>query len=239
MADTDTGPADHDTPKPTGGAAALPADTPPRMLFRAPRDAAHTPKYVDATATFGAAAAALPVGGLVMGSLTMFEAMAALELMDPKMDCPDRADPPDVEALLAAGDIDFAPPIAQLGPFLDRLVVHEVGWSQGYAFAETLLTCFYFHPPVTAALKAKAAEAAAPATTKALYAAVLSLIKTCEVQRQIIIRADIYEEEDFSPQSLGRSAAADVDSAGLVGMVNEACDALAAECGAANALRSV
>ncbi|RHY38757.1 hypothetical protein DYB38_004893, partial [Aphanomyces astaci] len=137
-----------------------------------------------------------------------FESMSALELMDPKMDSGMLA--PDEVILTVAERLEkgLVPltftSAADLLATLDRMEQCEAAWRNGQPMAQSLLTCLYFHPCVSSALvnagPLAASSVSVSDTLGCILNAYLSLaLKSVTVQRYAIHRADIYEEEDFSP----------------------------------------
>lgn len=81
------------------------------------------------------------VGQLVhLQSFTLFDAMSAIEIMDPRMDTgmaiEETFEKFDIEKRLSCEDA--------LG-IMDRLVVREMAWISGHSLAQTVYTCIYFH----------------------------------------------------------------------------------------------
>ncbi|OQS00218.1 hypothetical protein THRCLA_06130, partial [Thraustotheca clavata] len=88
---------------------------------------------------------------------------------------------------------------------IDRIEQCEYAWRNGQAMEQSLLTCLYMHPIVSNAILELDVDQMTMAVGKSkedsllcIFRAYLLLtIKACSVQRNAIIRADIYEEEDF------------------------------------------
>ncbi|CAK4080744.1 unnamed protein product [Aphanomyces euteiches] len=166
--------------------------------------------WEDVTPVFKSATEALSLGQLVhVAGFSYFDSMSALELMDPKMDsgmlAPDQAILT-VEERLERGTIPLTFSSAgDLVATLDRIEQCEVAWRNGQPMAQSLLTCLYFHPCVTEALLS--APPTSLGTTKSdtlgiVFRAYLCLaLKSIMIQRFAILRADVYEEEDFAPLS--------------------------------------
>lgn len=81
------------------------------------------------------------VGQLVhLQSFTLFDAMSAIEIMDPRMDTGMA-----IEHTFESFDIEKrTSPEDTLG-IMDRLVVREMAWISGHSLAQTVYTCIYFH----------------------------------------------------------------------------------------------
>lgn len=153
----------------------------------------------------------------------LFDSMSALELMDPKMDAGmmvNGAPPKSIAARLAANEVvlEFKSARDVLAT-VDELFRCEAGWLNGLPLAQTLLSSVYLHKPSIHALVGKLAPlndlVYNPASTRDVLASVgksasetlllvlaavcLALMKTGNLVRDAVLRADIYEEEDFSP----------------------------------------
>lgn len=158
----------------------------------------------------------------------LHDAMAALELMDRKMDCCE------IPVSLAKGEVsssieneDMVPP-RPLPTGLDD-VVAPLPWKDltmqdasliavealtrlesmlsGASVAESVYSCLYTHNAVLLDMKSRieksSEEGESTPAQRAVYALALSLVAISKIVRDIILRADIYEEEDFSIQSYG------------------------------------
>jgi Arc/MetJ-type ribon-helix-helix transcriptional regulator len=163
----------------------------------------------------------------------LFEAMSALELMEPKMDRDLKAQH-SITDLLKSGalpttDAAFGDE-SVLCDVLDGIVTCEVAWHDGGSMPETLYTCLYLHPAAYGQLLKELQQgpavrsalekvlkvemdstAAAAAITVPegcelmllLTAYVLATLRCCCIARDVVLLADIYEEEDFTSNSFG------------------------------------
>ncbi|KAM7199598.1 N-alpha-acetyltransferase 35, NatC auxiliary subunit [Rhypophila sp. PSN 637] len=172
----------------------------------------------DITSKFTAATAALKPGELVKdGFFTLFEAVGALEIMDPKMD----------SGCLAPGesldeDYDVTRPLqpAEVVGIIDQLLCLEMAWHLGYPLSQTLLTNVYIEamlmPAPTNLREAhfirNHAEGARPDPMfTVLRAYCLGLLKSCWYVNQRIKREHYYEEEDFVTNTYHRSLLDNID----------------------------
>lgn len=172
----------------------------------------------------GSAAKELKVGQLVHAEdFNLFDSMSALELMDPKMDSGmlvNGQPPQSIASRLEAGAItlEFSSTRDVLAT-IDELFRCEAGWLNGLPLAQTLLSCMYLHKEAVRALVEKlvpldgslnsldiasavrdnAATSAKGTLHLVMCAVCVSLMKTGNQIREAVLRADIYEEEDFSP----------------------------------------
>lgn len=72
-------------------------------------------------------------------SFTLFEAMSAIEIMDPRMDTGvivSEQEPFDISRRMSAEEtLDV----------MDNLVTREIAWLAGHSLSQTVYTCIYFH----------------------------------------------------------------------------------------------
>ncbi|KAK1947405.1 N-alpha-acetyltransferase 35 [Phytophthora citrophthora] len=191
-------------------------------LQRSPFDA----EWRDVTQLMSAAAKELKVGQLVHeDDFKLFDSMSALELMDPKMDSGmlvNGVPPLSISSRLESGSVplEFSSARDVLAT-LDELFCCETGWLNGLPLAQSLLTSVYMHrDPLNAlfgqlvtplesllaeatdvreVLKENVGSSAKDSLLLVLCAVVLATLKTDDLVRDAALRADIYEEEDFSP----------------------------------------
>ncbi|KAL7687203.1 putative alpha-acetyltransferase 35, NatC auxiliary subunit [Plasmopara halstedii] len=184
------------------------------------------PEWKDVTQLMSAAAKEFKVGQLIHeGDFNLFESMSALELMDPKMDSGMSVNgipPQSISARLASGSVQLNFSSARdVLATLDRLFCCEAGWLNGLPLAQSLLTSIYMHrEPLNALctqlvtssnslmlmdvdvrllLKERLRNTAKDSLLLVMVAVTLATLKTANLVREATLRADIYEEEDFSP----------------------------------------
>ncbi|CAH0515497.1 unnamed protein product [Peronospora belbahrii] len=183
-------------------------------------------KWQDITQLMSAAAKELKVGQLMHeNDFKLFDSMSALELMDPKMDSGmlvNGAPPQSIAARLESGSVtlEFLSARNVLAT-LDKLFCCEIGWLNGLPLAQSLLTSVYLHrDPLNALLaqlvtpleslvahdadvrkilKENVGNAAKDSLLLVMCTVLLATLKTADLIRDAVLRADIYEEEDFSP----------------------------------------
>ncbi|KAG7388913.1 N-alpha-acetyltransferase 35 NatC auxiliary subunit [Phytophthora pseudosyringae] len=191
-------------------------------LQRSPFDA----EWRDVTQLMSAAAKELKVGQLIHeDDFKLFDSMSALELMDPKMDSGmliNGVPPPSISTRLESGSVplEFSSARDVLAT-LDELFCCETGWLNGLPLAQSLLTSVYMHrDPLNAlfarlvtpleslvaadvdvreVLKDSVGNSAKDSLLLVMCAVILATLKTADLVRDAALRADIYEEEDFSP----------------------------------------
>ncbi|KAJ1456905.1 Mak10 subunit, NatC N-terminal acetyltransferase-domain-containing protein [Pelagophyceae sp. CCMP2097] len=167
-------------------------------------DYAEGEAWVDVTQLCVDAAKAFDIDELLSApTFSLFDSMSALELMDPKMDAAGCEPARTIAELVAEG---VAPSrgltLARALGVAERLLAREVAWADGGAVAETVMTCLYCHDSVFAGV----AAGAATAPCAALAAVVTCTVQMVDVARRVVLRADIYEEEDFCPSTFGLAA---------------------------------
>ena len=165
------------------------------------------PEWVDITEDVASAAGGFAIDELLSApTFSLFESMSACELMDPKMDAlGNEAPQPSVVERLRRGSIPLRLTVGAAVRVLDRLLALEVAWFGGASLHESVQTCFFARDePFAAALEVCGAGPegdGAVAGTLAVVAAVACSLWVVEASRVAIVRADIYEEEDFCAAS--------------------------------------
>ncbi|KAI8127014.1 putative N-alpha-acetyltransferase, 35 NatC auxiliary subunit [Lucilia cuprina] len=164
-----------------------------RMMRTNNEDASEYPKYgwVDITQSFKSACSELNLGELAQDMLFgLFEAMSAIEMMDPKMDVgmgynKNDATPHTFESAVEAGVLKLNNLTnEELIGIFDALFTCIVSWLEGNSMDQVLFTCFYLHAPAKIEDK----------SLKAFCHAVRHLIIHI---KNIIISSNVNEEEDF------------------------------------------
>ncbi|TID20099.1 Mak10-domain-containing protein [Venturia nashicola] len=195
--------------------ANVPSDGPDRVPYRIEGNL----KVFDITEQVQLAAKALPVGTLVKDEhFTLFEAVGALEIGDPKMDC----------GFLAPGEklVDDYDIFRELLPtevlgIMDQLICCEMAWHRGHPLAQTIFTSHYIDTLLN--LEAKSIMAArfsnnrgetrgGPLLHLVLRAYCIGLIKCCDFAIDEYTKStqgcgtqvNLYEDEDFSAHTYGR-----------------------------------
>eukprot|EP01125_Pyxidicula_operculata_P013783 TRINITY_DN4571_c0_g1_i4.p1 TRINITY_DN4571_c0_g1~~TRINITY_DN4571_c0_g1_i4.p1 ORF type:complete len:555 (-),score=130.70 TRINITY_DN4571_c0_g1_i4:632-2296(-) len=123
-------------------------------------------------------------------SYSLYEAMSALELMDPKMDMAMVTNIENVHTLDEAYDMKLIDKSSTLSPsdiigVMDKLIQCEIMWYTGNTLSQTLMTCLYLHNPEV--------------MLDDLYLKpfIYALFRRAAEIRNMIMAADTYEEEDF------------------------------------------
>jgi hypothetical protein len=131
------------------------------------------------------------VGQMVASpKFNLLSAMSALEIMDPKMDAGMVTDSVTLEELLGTDHMPSDLTAEQIISLVDNMLTEEMRWLSGHSLAQTVFTCLYLHDLTRIS----------DYRYRAIAAAVL---KSCAIVRNMVVRADFYEEEDFVPQTFG------------------------------------
>ncbi|KAL6867968.1 Mak10 subunit, NatC N-terminal acetyltransferase domain-containing protein [Trichoderma novae-zelandiae] len=193
---------------------------------------------VDITAKFSDAVKTLEPGAIVKdGFFTLFDSVAALEIMDPKMD-----------SGCAAAEAEVEPPYDVSRPLLpeevlgiiDQLLCHEMSWHLGYPLSQTLFTSFYIE-----ALSMPDPRSIQEATfirggdhdpneqlmLQVLRAYCLGMLKSCDYVNERIKSEHYYEEEDFVTNTYNRRLLASLPTSAIQDVLLEAMAALKSQRG--------
>ncbi|ELW72920.1 N-alpha-acetyltransferase 35, NatC auxiliary subunit [Tupaia chinensis] len=146
--------------------------------------------WVDITQDFEEACRELKLGELLHDKLFgLFEAMSAIEMMDPKMDA------------------------GMIGNQVNRKVLNfeqaiKITWLEGHSLAQTVFTCLYIHNPDFI-------------EDPAMKAFALGILKICDIAREKVNKAAVFEEEDFQSMTYGFKMANSVTDLRVTGMLKD------------------
>ncbi|OWR50381.1 MAK10 protein [Danaus plexippus plexippus] len=154
--------------------------------------------WVDITSDFFKYIQDLQLGELLHDGhlFGLFEAMSAIEMMDPKMDtgmlC-NRGNPKPInfQQAVACGKlkIDNLEPSEIIG-IIDATMACIVSWLEGHSLAQTVFTNLYLHQPHSI-------------INKTLKAYCIAVYKLLDCIKDCINKAQVFEEEDFLPMGYG------------------------------------
>ncbi|KAJ1557658.1 N-alpha-acetyltransferase 35 NatC auxiliary subunit, partial [Nowakowskiella sp. JEL0078] len=132
----------------------------------------------------------LNVGDLVLSpSFSLFDSMSAIEIMEKKMDT--GMSLPKSKNKLSIADLSSKTYLAsELIGIIDEIQALELTWLNGHLLSQTIFTCIYFHKP---------SEIQNPI----LRFYVLAVLKCTHLSRKEIMRASVFEDEDFCPDTFG------------------------------------
>ncbi|KAK0386522.1 hypothetical protein NLU13_6357 [Sarocladium strictum] len=187
-------------------------ETPP-----APRMDAEGIIAQDVTAKFSEAVKTLAPGELVKDPFfTLFESVAALEIMDPKMDsgCVDAG-----EEFEETYDVSRSLRPEEVIGIIDELICHEMSWHMGYPLSQTVLTSVYVEAlsmpdprniQEAAFIRGDSDVSETPPMSQILRAYCLGMLKGCLYVNERIRGEHFYEEEDFVTNTYNRTLLASV-----------------------------
>jgi hypothetical protein len=172
-------------------------------------------KWFEITSEFQGAVTDLDMGELLHDNLFgLFEAMSAIEMMDPKMDagmiCNRGARKAKTlsqtleEGILKLDDFRYDEMIG----IIDTTLACIVSWLEGHSLAQTVFTNLYLHKPYSIEDR----------TVKAFC---LIVYKLLEIIKDFVHKAMVYEEEDFQPMQYGYHLNPDISEQRIIGMLRE------------------
>uniref|UniRef100_A0A4W6GBC1 N-alpha-acetyltransferase 35, NatC auxiliary subunit n=1 Tax=Lates calcarifer TaxID=8187 RepID=A0A4W6GBC1_LATCA len=176
--------------------------------------------WVDITHEFKGACKELNLGELLHDKLFgLFEAMSAIEMMDPKMDAGMIGNQVNRKVLnfeqaIKEGAIkvkDLSLP--ELIGIIDTCFCCLITWLEGHSLAQTVFTCLYVHNPDLI-------------EEPALKAFALGILKVCDIAREKVNKAAVFEEEDFQAMTYGFKMANNVTDLRVTGMLKDVEDEL-------------
>ncbi|KAI8927680.1 Mak10 subunit, NatC N-terminal acetyltransferase-domain-containing protein [Entophlyctis helioformis] len=122
---------------------------------------------------------------LIANHFTLQDAVQAISIMDPRMDTGVNVPNADRGHLAVAGIADKTEwSLAEITAICDQLIAREMSWLSGQLVAQTVFTCIYMHdiPMVSSTI---------------LRTFMQALIRHMALARAIIMKEQIYFEEDF------------------------------------------
>ncbi|RLW05148.1 hypothetical protein DV515_00005337 [Chloebia gouldiae] len=171
--------------------------------------------WIDITQDFEEACKELKLGELLHDKLFgLFEAMSAIEMMDPKMDAGMIGNQVNRKVLnfeqaIKDGTIkikDLTSP--ELVGIMDTCFCCLITWLEGHSLAQTVFTCLYIHNPDFI-------------EDPAMKAFALGILKICDIAREKVNKAAVFEEEDFQSMTYGFKMANSVTDLRVTGMLKD------------------
>ncbi|XP_054724414.1 N-alpha-acetyltransferase 35, NatC auxiliary subunit-like [Uloborus diversus] len=174
-----------------------------------------TLNWVDVTEEFFKATEELQLGELLHDDMFgLFEAMSAIEMMDPKMDAGMMCNRGSKKVLnfdqaLKAGKLKIRDLTVneQIG-IIDATLACLVTWLEGHSLAQTVFTNLYLQKPHQV-------------EDKIIHAFSIHTLKLLDVIREFVNKAAVFEEEDFQPVVYGYKLANDVTEGKATAMMKE------------------
>lgn len=171
--------------------------------------------WKDITAEFDEAASYLKLGELLHDSIFgLFEAMSAIEMMDPKMDAGMMCNQSGHKVLnlqqsIEAGRVKTKEITNnELIGIMDTTFACLATWMEGHSLAQTVFTNLYAHNPELI-------------DDRCLRAFSLVILKMVDSIKDKVMRAGVFEEEDFQSMTYGFKLAHNVTELRVVGMLKE------------------
>ncbi|EXJ93337.1 hypothetical protein A1O1_01729 [Capronia coronata CBS 617.96] len=166
----------------------------------------------DITRQFRDAASRLQPGRLIKDEhFTLFEAVSALEIGDPKMDSGVLGSDHDLEGDL---DISTSASAEETIWLMDELMCREVAWHMGYPLSQTLFTSVHLErllwpePKQLSEARFDRVESSKPRPPSLIsdifQPFCIGLVKCCDLVLSTITNTHYYEEEDFATQIYNR-----------------------------------
>ncbi|XP_029035765.1 N-alpha-acetyltransferase 35, NatC auxiliary subunit [Osmia bicornis bicornis] len=174
-----------------------------------------TYNWVDITHEFFEAITELELGELLHDELFgLFEAMSAIEMMDPKMDagmlCNRGNNKPCTFAQAVdsgALKLDNLTPSEIIG-IIDSTYACIVSWLEGHSLAQTVFINLYLHQP-------------SQIVDKSLKTFCYAVYKIIEIIKDCINKALVFEEEDFQSVTYGYKLQQDITEQKTISMLRE------------------
>ncbi|KFM79599.1 N-alpha-acetyltransferase 35, NatC auxiliary subunit, partial [Stegodyphus mimosarum] len=171
--------------------------------------------WVDVTQEFFKATEELQLGELLHDDMFgLFEAMSAIEMMDPKMDAGMMCNRGSKKVLnfdqaLKAGKLKIKDLTVeeQIG-IIDATLACLVTWLEGHSLAQTVFTNLYLQKPHLV-------------EDKIIGAFSIHSLKLLDAIREFINKAGVFEEEDFQPVMYGYKLANEVPEGKATAMMKE------------------
>ncbi|KAG8228326.1 hypothetical protein J437_LFUL009371 [Ladona fulva] len=171
--------------------------------------------WVEVTDDFFQCIKELELGELLHDEMFgLFEAMSAIEMMDPKMDAGMLCNRGNKKALsfdqaVQAGTLklDDLTIEEQIG-IIDSTLACVVSWLEGHSLAQTVFTNLYLHKPYQI-------------EDRPIKAFSICILKIVDIFKDFVNRAMVFEEEDFQPMAYGYHLVPDVSESRAIGMLKE------------------
>ncbi|XP_067425126.1 N-alpha-acetyltransferase 35, NatC auxiliary subunit isoform X2 [Emydura macquarii macquarii] len=171
--------------------------------------------WIDITRDFEEACRELKLGELLHDKLFgLFEAMSAIEMMDPKMDAGMIGNQVNRKVLnfeqaIKDGTIKIKDlSLPELIGIMDTCFCCLITWLEGHSLAQTVFTCLYIHNPDFI-------------EDPAMKAFALGILKICDIAREKVNKAAVFEEEDFQSMTYGFKMANSVTDLRVTGMLKD------------------
>ncbi|XP_064460377.1 N-alpha-acetyltransferase 35, NatC auxiliary subunit-like [Ornithodoros turicata] len=177
--------------------------------------------WKNVTSEFKDATKELKLGELLHDDMfTLFEAMSAIEMMDPKMDAGMMCNFGNKKVLnfdqaLSARELKVADLTnEEIIGIIDSTLACLVTWLEGHSLVQTVFTNLYLHKPHMI-------------EDKVMKAFSICTLKVVDIVKNFVNRAAVFEEEDFQPLLYGYKLDCDITDVRATGMMKEVEEELA------------
>ncbi|OLP85504.1 N-alpha-acetyltransferase 35, NatC auxiliary subunit [Symbiodinium microadriaticum] len=182
-------------------------------------------EWVDITTLCDLAVNGMNVGEMVESStFRLYDAMSAIEIMDPKMDTGFRSNEDmSLEKALTSGLVGKVLEEKVLAGVIDHLLMYYLLWLDGHTIIQTCFSCLYLQDPK---------RLLAPLPELASF--VDALLIVCQHAQNAVTAAGVFDDEDFVPTMFGVDLQACVfssDPQKVSNRLRKECDRLRAEKG--------
>eukprot|EP00442_Polarella_glacialis_P025637 CAMPEP_0115051504 /NCGR_PEP_ID=MMETSP0227-20121206/2383_1 /TAXON_ID=89957 /ORGANISM="Polarella glacialis, Strain CCMP 1383" /LENGTH=767 /DNA_ID=CAMNT_0002435491 /DNA_START=76 /DNA_END=2379 /DNA_ORIENTATION=+ len=150
--------------------------------------------WVDVTCVCDLAVEGMQVGEMIESShFRLYDAMSAIEIMDPKMDSGyNNSEDITLEKAEETGIVSSNLANEDLVAIMDQLLMYYLLWMEGHTIIQTCFCCLYLQDP---------ARLLKP--MPAFGAFVDAFLASCRRARDAVIRAGVFDDEDFLPTMFG------------------------------------
>merc|ERR1719326_94888 len=151
-------------------------------------------EWVDITHECTLATQCMSVGEMIESpQFRLFDAMTAIEIMDPKMDSGfNNSEDITLERAVDSGVIAAALKHDGLVAIWDHLLMYFLLWLEGHTIVQTVLSCLYLQ------------DLQAYVKPMPLFGAFVdAFLVACRKARGAILRAGVFDDEDFLPNLFG------------------------------------
>lgn len=164
--------------------------------------------WIDASTFISQVCTDLEVGQLVNGeNFSLFEAMSALEIMDPKMDAGMAGSGViTLEDAIESGKAPISVSTSQLIDIMDHLLACEATWHRGHSLAQTVFSCLYL------------LDLDRTSSNALLYSYCRTIRAVCSLIRTAVATIHSNEEEDLFTVAFGLPLEGEGDGKCLSGL---------------------
>ncbi|KAF8461150.1 Mak10 subunit, NatC N-terminal acetyltransferase-domain-containing protein [Russula ochroleuca] len=174
--------------------------------------------YVDISDVFLDAAEDMEQGDVILTEdFTLYDAMSALEIGNPRMDSglilDDEAKRPQFNPLttLLPEEVCY---------ILDRVIACEMEWHAGYTLPQTIYSCLYVH--YLADIDPEESARHSALVTVVLNTAITALLKCCDLSWRELNRGRLHDTEDWHSEKFGVSLLESLPVASVLSRLDDA-----------------